>query len=53
MGENSITGPDQIRDTSVKVSLIRQRLLTAKSRQKIYDDVRRRPLEFEVGDHVF
>ena len=53
MGESSITGPDLIRDTSEKVSLIRQRLLTAQSRHKSYADVRRRPLEFEVGDHVF
>ena len=53
MGERSITGPDLIRDTSEKVSLIGQRLLTAQSRQKSYTDVRRRPLEFEVGDHVF
>ena len=51
--ESSITGPDLIRDTSEKVSLVRQRLLTAQSRQKSYADVRRRPLEFEVGDHVF
>ena len=53
MGESSITGPDRIRDTSKKVSLIRQRLLKAQSRQKSYADVRRRPLELEVGDHVF
>ena len=53
MGESSITGRDLIRDTSKKVSLIRQRLLTAQSRQKSYADVRRRPLEFEVEDHVF
>ena len=53
MGESSITGPDLVRDTSEKVSLIRQRLLTAQSRQKSYAYVRRRPLEFEVGDHVF
>ena len=53
VGESSITGPDLIRDTSEKVSLIRQRLLTAQSRQTSYVDVRRRPLEFEVGDHVF
>ena len=53
VGESSITGPDLIRDTSEKVSLIRQRLLTAQSRQKSYADVRRRPLEFEVEDHVF
>ena len=53
VGERSITGPDLIRDTSKKVSLIRQRLLMAQSRQKSYVDVRRLPLEFEVGDHVF
>ena len=53
VGESSITGPDLIRDTSEKVSLIRQRLLMAQSQQKSYADVRRRPLEFEVGDHVF
>ena len=51
--ESSIMGPDLIRDTSEKVSLIRQRLLMAQSRQKSYADIRRRPLEFEVRDHVF
>ena len=53
VGESSITGPDLIRDTSEKVTLIRQRLLTAQSRQKSYANVRRRTLEFEVRDHVF
>ena len=53
VGESSITGPGLIIDTSEKVSLIRQRLLTAQSRQKSYVEVRLRPLEFEVGDHVF
>ena len=46
-------GPDLIRDTSKKVDLIRKRLLTAQSWQKSFTDTRRRPLEFEVGDHVF
>ena len=53
VGESSITGPDLIRDTSEKVGMIRKRLLTAQSRQKSYADIRRRPLEFEAGDHVF
>ena len=52
-GESSITGPDLIRDTSDKVGMIRKRLFTAQSRQKSYADVRRRPLEFKAGDHVF
>ena len=53
MGESSITGLDLIRDTSDKVGMIRKRLLTTQSRQKSYVDVRRRPLEFKAGDHVF
>ena len=53
VGESSTTGPDLIKDTSEKVSLIRQHLLTTQSRQKSYADVQCRPLEFEVGDHVF
>ena len=46
-------GPDLIRDTTEKVGLIRKRLLMAQSRQKSYANKRQRPLEFDVGDHVF
>ena len=53
VGESSITGSDLIRDTSEKVGMIRKRLLTAQIQQKSYADIRRRPLEFEAGDHVF
>ena len=53
VGESSIIGPNLITDTSEKVSLIRQHLLTAQSWQKSYADVRCRPLKFEVGDNVF
>ena len=53
VGESPIKGPDMTRDTSEKVSLIRKCLLTAQSRQTSHVDVRRWPLEFEVGDHVF
>ena len=53
MGERSITSMELIRDTSNKVHLIRNRLLTSQSRQKSYADRQHRPLEFEVGDHVF
>ena len=52
MGESFITNPYFIRDTSGKVGMIRQCLLTTQRRQKSYGDGRRRPLEFEVGDHV-
>ena len=53
VGESSTIGSDLIRDTTEKVGLIRRRLLTAQSRQKSYANERRRPLEFEVGNHVF
>ena len=53
VGESSITGPDLIRDKSEKVGLIQNRLLTAQSLRKSYTKRRRRPLEFEVGDHIF
>ena len=33
--------------------MIRQRIATTQSQQKSYAKVRRRPLEFEVGDFVF
>uniref|UniRef100_J3NCQ2 Uncharacterized protein n=1 Tax=Oryza brachyantha TaxID=4533 RepID=J3NCQ2_ORYBR len=43
---------DFIHQTSEKVQEIRQNLLAAQSRQKSYAYVRRRDLEFAVGDHV-
>ena len=53
VGKRSTTGPNLIKDTSEKVDLIWKRLLMAQSRQKSCTDRRRRPLEFEAGDHVF
>ncbi|MGI4568749.1 hypothetical protein ACR2XG_28690, partial [Klebsiella pneumoniae] len=53
VGDRALLGPDLVRETTEHVQLIRQRLETARSRQKSYADVRRRPLEFAVGDYVF
>ena len=47
------TGPDLVRDTFEKMDLIRKLLLMAQSKQTSYKDRWWRPLEFEVGDHVF
>jgi hypothetical protein len=47
-----LVGPDWIQQTHDKVYQIRQNMLTAQSRQKSYADVRRRDLEFAVGDEV-
>ena len=53
MGERPAIGSDLVKDTLEKVELILKCLLMAQSWQKSYADRRRRPLEFEVGDHVF
>ena len=53
VGEKLSTSPDLVRGTCEKVDLIRKRLLKAQGQQKSYANRRRRPLEFEVGDHVF
>ena len=46
-------GPDLIQEATDKIRLIQTRMKTAQSRQKSYADRRRRPLEFQVGEHVF
>ncbi|XP_058775585.1 uncharacterized protein LOC131649851 [Vicia villosa] len=53
VGEKSILGPEIIQETTKKVKMIQDNLKKAQNRQKNYADKRRRPLEFEVGDHVY
>ena len=50
--DSNLTGPEIIRETTEKIVQIRERMKTARSRQKSYADRRRKPLEFQVGDHV-
>nr|GFA51964.1 putative reverse transcriptase domain-containing protein [Tanacetum cinerariifolium] len=52
VGDSQLTGSELIRETNKKIAQIKNRLLTARSRQKSYADIRRRPLEFDVGDKV-
>ncbi|GJS78305.1 putative reverse transcriptase domain-containing protein [Tanacetum coccineum] len=52
VGDSQLTGPELIRDMTKKIVQIKNRLLTARSRQKSYADRRLKPLEFEVGDMV-
>ncbi|KAL6180385.1 hypothetical protein ACLB2K_047048 [Fragaria x ananassa] len=40
-------------ETTEKVSIIRDKIRTTHSRQKSYADLKRRQVEFDVGDHVF
>ncbi|GJZ29195.1 putative reverse transcriptase domain-containing protein [Tanacetum coccineum] len=52
VGDAQLTGPEMIRETTEMIVQIKNRLLAARSRQKSYADVRRKPLEFEVGNKV-
>ncbi|KAA0040689.1 pol protein [Cucumis melo var. makuwa] len=53
VGEQRLMGPELVRSTNEAIQKIRSRMHTAQSRQKSYADVRRKDLEFEVGDKVF
>jgi len=52
-GESLVLGPEFLQQTSEKVRGIQERMRATQSRLKSYADKRRRPLEFEAGDHVF
>ncbi|KAD1352124.1 hypothetical protein E3N88_42966 [Mikania micrantha] len=52
VGDNRITGPELIQETTDKIAQIQQRLQETRSRQKRYAEKRRKPLEFQVGDRV-
>jgi hypothetical protein len=46
-------GPELIQGSEEQVRIIRENLRVAQTRQKSYADNRRRPLEFEEGDHAY
>nr|GEV71625.1 putative reverse transcriptase domain-containing protein [Tanacetum cinerariifolium] len=52
VGESQLTGPELVRETTKNIVQIKNRLLTARSRQKSYADLKRRLTEFEVCDKV-
>jgi hypothetical protein len=52
-GERQFFGPELIQEAEEQVRIIRENLRVAQTRQKSYADNRRRPLEFEEGDHVY
>jgi hypothetical protein len=52
-GEKMIFGPDLIEEVEATVSHIQDNLKAMKSCQESYANKRCRPLEFEVGDHVY
>nr|GEX69263.1 putative reverse transcriptase domain-containing protein [Tanacetum cinerariifolium] len=51
-GEAQILGPELIQETTEKIFQIKQRMQAARDRQKSYADLKRKPMEFQVGDKV-
>ncbi|GJU86738.1 hypothetical protein Tco_1294284 [Tanacetum coccineum] len=52
VGDVQLTGPEIIHETTEQIVQIRQRLQSARDRQRSYASIRRKPLEFQVGDRV-
>nr|GEY60952.1 putative reverse transcriptase domain-containing protein [Tanacetum cinerariifolium] len=52
VGEAQILGPELIQKTTEKIVQIKQRMQAARDRQKSYADLKRKPMEFHVGDKV-
>jgi hypothetical protein len=52
-GERRYYGIDFVEEAEERVQIIQQHMRVVQSHQKSYANKRRRPLEFEVGDHVY
>nr|GEW62786.1 reverse transcriptase domain-containing protein [Tanacetum cinerariifolium] len=52
VGDRQHTRPEIIHETTEKIVQIKSRIQATRDRQKSYADVRRKPLEFQVGDKV-
>ncbi|GJS99228.1 putative reverse transcriptase domain-containing protein [Tanacetum coccineum] len=52
VGQVQLTGPEMVQETTEKVIQIKQRMQAARDRQKSYPDLKRKPMEFQVGDRV-
>ncbi|KAA3473672.1 DNA/RNA polymerases superfamily protein [Gossypium australe] len=53
LGERRVLGPELVANTEDKVRLIQDRLKEAVDRQKSYANLKRREIEYAVGDLVF
>nr|GFC17582.1 reverse transcriptase domain-containing protein [Tanacetum cinerariifolium] len=47
-----LTGPKIIHETTEKIIQIKIRIQAARDRQKSYADLKRKPMDFQVGDRV-
>ncbi|GKE32187.1 putative reverse transcriptase domain-containing protein, partial [Tanacetum coccineum] len=52
VGEVQLTGPEIVHETTEKIVQIKQRIQAAHDRQKSYADLKRKLMEFQIGDKV-
>ncbi|GJR13809.1 putative reverse transcriptase domain-containing protein [Tanacetum coccineum] len=52
VGQVQLTGPEIVQETTKNVIQIKQRIQAARDRKKSYTDLKRKPMEFQVGDRV-
>ncbi|GKC00944.1 putative reverse transcriptase domain-containing protein, partial [Tanacetum coccineum] len=52
VGQVQLTGPELVQETTERIIQIKQRIQTARDRQKSYAYLKRKPMEFQVGDKV-
>ncbi|GJV95399.1 putative reverse transcriptase domain-containing protein [Tanacetum coccineum] len=48
VGQVQLTGPELVQETMERIIQIKQRIQTARDRQKSYADLKRKPMEFQV-----
>ncbi|GJY47754.1 putative reverse transcriptase domain-containing protein [Tanacetum coccineum] len=52
VGEAQILGPELIQKATERIIQVKQRMQAARDRQKSYADLKRKPMEFQVGDKL-
>ncbi|GJV84120.1 putative reverse transcriptase domain-containing protein [Tanacetum coccineum] len=52
VGDAQLTGPEIIHETTKKIVQIKSRIQAARDRQKSYADLKRKMMDFQVGDRV-
>ena len=53
LSEKKVIGPDLIQETEEMVKMIKERLKVAADRQKSYADLKRKDIQYEIGEKVF
>ncbi|GJU23303.1 putative reverse transcriptase domain-containing protein [Tanacetum coccineum] len=52
VGQVQLTGPEIVQETKENIIQIKQRMQVTRDRQKSYADLKRKPMDFQVGDKV-